>query len=108
MSLGVELALSLLPLRSEQFPAVAFLSGTLAQILISLNLVATLPKVVELLRELNRIDFQIRAELFAAGFSQFVACHWLTVLLEDFQALHLASSYGALDSLGGFVRCDRV
>jgi hypothetical protein len=93
---------------SKQLPTISLRIQPNAQVFVSLDLVSTLAKVVELLCVLHRIYFQVGAKPIAAGFSQLVRCHWLTVFAENFEALHLTSIDCWLDSFGCFVRCNWI
>ena len=92
----------------EQLPAVSFRFELLTEIRVAFDLIRPLAVVVQFLRELNPIDFQVTAEPITAGFGQFVRCHWLPVFAKNFQALQLAGRDCWLDSLGGFVACGRI
>jgi hypothetical protein len=86
-------------------PAIPLRFQPNAEIRIALNLVSPLPEVAEPLGELDAVDFQIGAKPITAGFSQFAACHWLTVFAENFQTLQLTGCNCWLDSFGCFVAC---
>ena len=92
----------------EQLPAVSFRFKLLTEIRIPFDLISPLAVVVQLLRELNPIDFQVTAKPIAAGFGQFIRCHWLPVFAENFKALKLPSGDCSLDLLGCFVACGWV
>jgi hypothetical protein len=92
----------------KQLPAVSFFFQSNTEIRIPFDLVRPLAIVVQLLRELNPIDFEVTTKPITAGFGQFVAGHWLPVFAENFQALQLTGCHCWLDSLGRFVRCDWI
>jgi hypothetical protein len=103
--LAVPVVVSFALLCRKQLPAVSLCIKHFAQIRIAFDLVSPLAIVFELLRELNRVNFQVTAEPIAACFCQFVAGHWLPEVAKNLEALLLTGCHCWLDSLGGFVAC---